>query len=310
MNEPSLSIWRRPWNGPAKSLAWLALLALATFFILFAIHLSTQQSGPGADDLLAMALAASMLAALITGSILVGRWLCSWRNLRRFLFALACLLTLIALSFAEENWRGKHSWLTHRRLLEAAGERFSLSDLVPPAVPDEKNFALAPLLKPALDLYHSPKGLVWRDTNGLARLERSPPNCLSTAIPTTTSSWGVWKKAPSPTSRRAPCFIGGIPITPRPPPVRLPPGLFSPLWASSILNSRNSATPPPPGPTRDFQSNMSTSPMGHSAASFGSGEDSDDPHGGSRHRLPGLWPVLGRVQRPQAGSAPVELYPQ
>ena len=80
------------------------------------------------------------------------RWLCRWCNLRRVLFGVACVATLIALFFAEENWRGRHAWQKYRREWEAKGEKFELAALTPPPVPDEKNFALTPLLKPAPDL--------------------------------------------------------------------------------------------------------------------------------------------------------------
>lgn len=96
----------------------------------------------------------------------------SRRWLRRGLFGVACLITLIALAYAEENWRGRHAWQEHRREWEAKGEAFDVAALTPPPVPDEKNFALTPLLKPALDFTYGPTGAVWRDTNGLERLQR------------------------------------------------------------------------------------------------------------------------------------------
>ena len=38
-------------------------------------------------------------------------------------------------------------------------------------MPDEKNFALTPLLRAATDFTNGPHGVLWRDTNGLARLD-------------------------------------------------------------------------------------------------------------------------------------------
>jgi hypothetical protein len=90
---------------------------------------------------------------------------------RRAVFGLACLGTLVALAYAEENWRGRHAWQAYRQEWEAKGEKFTLAPLLPPAVPDEKNLALAPLLRPALELSNGPGGVVWRDTNGWARLQ-------------------------------------------------------------------------------------------------------------------------------------------
>ncbi|HEY5914645.1 MAG TPA: hypothetical protein VJA21_28990 [Verrucomicrobiae bacterium] len=93
----------------------------------------------------------------------------TWRSL---LFAVACFATLIALAYAEENWRGRRAWQAHCRQWEAKGEKLALAAVIPPPVPDDKNFALAPLLKPLLDLKQGPTGVVWRDTNGLERFGR------------------------------------------------------------------------------------------------------------------------------------------
>ncbi|HEV2694721.1 MAG TPA: hypothetical protein VG347_17630 [Verrucomicrobiae bacterium] len=54
--------------------------------------------------------------------------------------------TLIALFYAEENWRGKRAWENYKREWEAKGERFDFANIVPPPVPDEKNFALTPVI--------------------------------------------------------------------------------------------------------------------------------------------------------------------
>ncbi len=56
------------------------------------------------------------------------RWVCCWRNFKRFLFGLACFATLIALFYAEENWRGKHDWEKYKREWEAKGEKFDFRD--------------------------------------------------------------------------------------------------------------------------------------------------------------------------------------
>jgi len=117
---------------------------------------------------LGFSLVIAAAAMLISFSL---RWLCCWRNFRRFLFGVACLITLVALFYAEEDWRGKRAWEKHRREWEAKGEKFNIAELAPPPVPDEKNFALTPLLKPALEFSRGPRGVVWTDTNGLARLQ-------------------------------------------------------------------------------------------------------------------------------------------
>lgn len=96
-----------------------------------------------------------------------------WRLTRFLLFAVICLVTLIALIYAEEDWRGKHAWEKYRRQKEAAGEIFDFRALAPPPIPDAQNFALTPLLEPILDYTRPPNGgVIWRDTNAQARLGR------------------------------------------------------------------------------------------------------------------------------------------
>ena len=112
------------------------------------------------------------LVTVGTGGLLFVRWLCCRRNLRRFLFVVACFVTLVALFYAEENWRGRDAWQQYRRAWEAKGEKFELAALTPAPVPDDKNFALTPLLKPMLDFTRESGTIVWQDTNGLARLEK------------------------------------------------------------------------------------------------------------------------------------------
>lgn len=74
------------------------------------------------------------------------RWLFSWRIIRRGLLLLAILTVLIAAFYAEENWRGKRAWENYRRGWEAKGEQFELISFAPPAVSDEQNFAMTPMV--------------------------------------------------------------------------------------------------------------------------------------------------------------------
>jgi hypothetical protein len=62
------------------------------------------------------------------------------------LIVLAVLIGLIAIFYAEENWRGKRAWEDFKREWEAKGEKFDWQSVVPPAVPDEQNFALTPIV--------------------------------------------------------------------------------------------------------------------------------------------------------------------
>ena len=72
------------------------------------------------------------------------RRLFSWLLRRRFL-VLGCLVTLVALFYAVENWRGRRAWQSYKRAREAKGERFDLASFVPPPVPTDQNFFETPL---------------------------------------------------------------------------------------------------------------------------------------------------------------------
>ena len=102
------------------------------------------------------------------------RWLCSWRTLRRILAGLAMAITLIALLYAEENWRGKRAWENFKREWEAKGERFDLAAFIPKPVPDEQNFAMTPLLAPLLDYRYDQqmKEAKWKDSNAVQRAQQ------------------------------------------------------------------------------------------------------------------------------------------
>src|SRR6266404_377474 len=94
------------------------------------------------------------------------------RIFRKGLFVIACLATVIAFLYVEENWRGKRAWENYQREWEAKGEKFDLASFVPPPVPDDENFAMTPFLAPLYDL--NPRPLqegqsVWRDTNAANR---------------------------------------------------------------------------------------------------------------------------------------------
>ena len=67
-----------------------------------------------------------------------------WRWARRILVACAMLATLIAMFYAEENWRGKRAWEKCKRDFEANGNTLDWDKYIPPPVPDDQNFFKAP----------------------------------------------------------------------------------------------------------------------------------------------------------------------
>lgn len=74
------------------------------------------------------------------------RWLVRWQTVRRALIALAWVVTLIALLYGEENWRGRRTWEKYRQELEAQGAQLDLQAFIPPPIPDDQNFAATPFV--------------------------------------------------------------------------------------------------------------------------------------------------------------------
>lgn len=75
------------------------------------------------------------------------RRLFSWKTLRRLLLTLVGLITLVVLLATVDSWRGRRAWETCKAEHEAKGEILDWKKLIPPPIPDEKNFAATPLLR-------------------------------------------------------------------------------------------------------------------------------------------------------------------
>ena len=153
MNEKLKSTLQLHWREPRRFFGWLTLFSLAALVVEFLVHQSWSHTGHG-ETLLraALASAAVSLAAFALGFVcFVFAWippvrrLLAWLLQRRW-FVLACLITLVALFYAEENWRGKRAWDHYRHAWEAKGEHFDFASVIPPPVPDDQNFALTPIV--------------------------------------------------------------------------------------------------------------------------------------------------------------------
>lgn len=93
-------------------------------------------------------LAALALALLAVLSLAAWRhgfsWFCTRRALRFHGWLVVGIVSVIVLFYAEENWRGKRAWAALQREAAARGESLDFSSIIPPPVPDDQNFALAP----------------------------------------------------------------------------------------------------------------------------------------------------------------------
>jgi hypothetical protein len=95
-----------------------------------------------------------------------------FRIIGRVLIGLAALVTLTALFYAEEDWRGKYAWENYRRDAAARGVNLDWKQFIPAPVPDDQNFATTPFLAPLLDLNPRPfTNGMWRDSNAVFRAQ-------------------------------------------------------------------------------------------------------------------------------------------
>lgn len=62
-------------------------------------------------------------------------------------FIALALLTLVALGYAIENWRGARAWAAEQARIQKGGEPLVWPDFLPPAPPPERNFAETPLFE-------------------------------------------------------------------------------------------------------------------------------------------------------------------
>lgn len=70
-----------------------------------------------------------------------------WRFLRGVLFVCVCVATLVALFYAEEDWRGAHDWKAFKRDLEAKGFEMDWAKHIPEPVPDDQNIFKVPQMQ-------------------------------------------------------------------------------------------------------------------------------------------------------------------
>lgn len=184
MSEQPTGLWNKLVEQPRRFFMWLAVVSLTLLVLLFLVGTAFQHTQPSS-------LVQSLAAFLLVGAVIcflagffgfflalipplqpLFRWL-----VRRSIFIAACLITLGALFYALENWRGQRAWESFKREAAAKKEPLEVQEIIPPAVSEEQNFAAAPLLKDLCNefdpewrrLHSGPDGL----TNTADRLKLS-----------------------------------------------------------------------------------------------------------------------------------------
>lgn len=150
------------------------------------------------------------------------RWLFTWRIIKRCLWALLILASLVPVFYAEENWRGQRAWENYRHELEAKGEKLDFADYLPPRVPDEQNFAFAPVVRTTWCWQLDTNGhkLPQEDTNIVRRLDLNlfrtiqlpppPPQNWQSGKTTDLAAWQNYFRTMFVTNRS----MGGMPGMP------------------------------------------------------------------------------------------------
>jgi hypothetical protein len=101
-------------------------------------------NAPGPVSSWVLSIAITLAAVILLG--LLARCLSSWHGLKRLLVGLACVAGLVALFYAEENIRGRLAWGRFKAQWEGKGEKFDFAAFIPPPVPADQNYAMAPVV--------------------------------------------------------------------------------------------------------------------------------------------------------------------
>ena len=127
------------------------------------------------------------------------------RTRHRVWFWLGCLALLAVFVLLALNFSGKSAWDNYRRQWEAKGERFDFASFIPKPVPDDRNFALTPIVASSYNHILDQNGHHLRPENtnvvnrlqfeiyGENRLVEMPTNGSGNWARKTTSDLKVWQ---------------------------------------------------------------------------------------------------------------------
>jgi len=135
-----------PKNKSGRRIPLVLLIWLALFAIIIPVEAVREFVSSEADSLrifLHAAIGASLCFPVL-GVWWLARCVIRWCSWRRIFISLAAFVLVVAIFYAEEDWRGKHAWNQCKRELEAQGEVLDWNQYIPPPVPDDQNIFKAP----------------------------------------------------------------------------------------------------------------------------------------------------------------------
>ena len=148
MTDKPQSAFHRAWNEPRQFFFWLTMFcafvfSLATLFI-YSTKSQYTFSNPMPPSVQVVALL-SLLAGVVSLLVFFIAWIPPVRRLLvwllRFRFLiLVGFITLIALFYAVENWRGRRAWKNFQAEWNEKGETFDYESVIPSPVSTAENF--------------------------------------------------------------------------------------------------------------------------------------------------------------------------
>jgi hypothetical protein len=170
MNEKIKGLLDKAWNEPRRFFFWLGMLSGCGIAAVLSAYCTARVAPTPVLSFIAVGCGFFFLASIPAFILAWVPPLRPWfsRLLRWRFFVLGCLVTLVALFYAVENWRGWRAWQNFKREWQARGERFEMAALIPPPVPDDQNFFETPLWA-GMHFVRTNNTTVWSGMNWASR---------------------------------------------------------------------------------------------------------------------------------------------
>lgn len=155
-NPPASGIWTPAWptrRSAALRLAVIFALLFPLSWAVYALLVGSWRLSFGDEESWRhhiewmVGLAGTTAIVFLVSLLPVFRAVFNRRTARRGLLGLISLITLAVLFYTEEHWRGARLWQRELAALEARGVPTHFASLIPKPVPDEQNFAAAPIVQ-------------------------------------------------------------------------------------------------------------------------------------------------------------------